>query len=178
MNPALRFALCAFGLLLTACTTPTSNRAPLAVAAPAAPEAPPARTGQRTLRCVTAHERTANDRTASGRTVPATRDVLVAAPEPNVARPTRAALDSFVEEVEPAPAPRAAHPSPARYEVDYGGYVQQMQRQPAPRDWFPVNTLIGAGVGAIIGNQNGSSGQGATIGSGIGLLFDLGRWTR
>ncbi len=174
MNPALRLALCAFGLLLTACTTPTSNRAPLAVAAPpVAPEAPSARTGQRTLRCVTAHERTANERT-----VPATRDVLVASPEPNVARPTRAALGSFVEEVEPAHAPRAAYPSPVRYEVDYGGYVQQLQRQPAPRDWFPVNTLIGAGVGAIIGNQNGSSGRGATIGSGIGLLFDLGRWTR
>lgn len=43
---------------------------------------------------------------------------------------------------------------------------------------FPVSTVIGAGVGAVIGHQRGHRGRGALIGSGIGLLFDLHRWSR
>jgi hypothetical protein len=39
---------------------------------------------------------------------------------------------------------------------------------------FPVHTAIGAGMGAIIGNQfHHQSGQGAAIGAGVGLLLDL-----
>lgn len=41
---------------------------------------------------------------------------------------------------------------------------------------FPVNTAIGAGLGAIIGHQNGRRDKGALIGGGIGLLLDLNRW--
>ena len=42
---------------------------------------------------------------------------------------------------------------------------------------FPVNTVVGAGVGAIIGNQRGRRDRGALIGAGLGLLFDLNRWS-
>ncbi|MFT4515572.1 MAG: hypothetical protein ACI89X_003262 [Planctomycetota bacterium] len=41
---------------------------------------------------------------------------------------------------------------------------------------FPVNTVVGAGVGAIIGHQRGRRDRGALIGGGIGLLFDWNRW--
>ena len=43
---------------------------------------------------------------------------------------------------------------------------------------FPVNTAVGAGIGAIIGHQSGRRDRGALIGGGIGLLFDLSRWSR
>lgn len=43
------------------------------------------------------------------------------------------------------------------------------------RSSFPVNTAIGAGLGAIIGHQSGRRDRGAAIGAGIGLLFDLAR---
>jgi hypothetical protein len=42
---------------------------------------------------------------------------------------------------------------------------------------FPVNTVVGAGVGAIIGHQRGRRDRGALIGAGLGLLFDLNRWS-
>ncbi|MCC6672347.1 MAG: hypothetical protein IT458_14890 [Planctomycetes bacterium] len=43
---------------------------------------------------------------------------------------------------------------------------------------FPWNTAIGAGVGAIIGNNTcgSSSAEGALIGGSIGLMMDLARW--
>ncbi len=43
------------------------------------------------------------------------------------------------------------------------------------RSTFPVNTAIGAGLGAIIGRRSHHSGRGAAIGAGIGLLLDLAR---
>ena len=43
---------------------------------------------------------------------------------------------------------------------------------------FPINTALGAGIGAIIGNQSGRSGRGALIGGGVGLLLDLPRLFR
>ena len=54
--------------------------------------------------------------------------------------------------------------------VHYGRY---------PRSTFPVNTVLGAGIGAVIGNQHRHrAARGAWIGGGIGLLLDLasGRW--
>ncbi|HLQ36358.1 MAG TPA: YMGG-like glycine zipper-containing protein [Planctomycetota bacterium] len=54
------------------------------------------------------------------------------------------------------------------YEPRYYGYRRGTD--------FPINTALGAGLGAIIGNQSHRSGRGAAIGAGIGLLFDLGRW--
>jgi hypothetical protein len=44
--------------------------------------------------------------------------------------------------------------------------------------WFPVNTVVGAGVGAIIGHQRGHRGRGALIGAHAGLLLDVARWWR
>lgn len=56
-----------------------------------------------------------------------------------------------------------------RYAQDHYG--------PAPRGdepFVPVNTIVGAGVGALIGDANGHAADGAWIGAGIGLLLDLG----
>jgi hypothetical protein len=52
------------------------------------------------------------------------------------------------------------------YEAEYRNY----------RSRFPWSTAAGAGLGAIIGHQSGHRGEGAAIGAGLGLLFDLGRW--
>jgi len=41
--------------------------------------------------------------------------------------------------------------------------------------WVPVNTMVGAGIGALIGDAHGKASDGAWIGAGIGLMFDLGR---
>ena len=65
------------------------------------------------------------------------------------------------------------------YEPNYDDYVRYRR---SGRRWrpsgFPVNTAIGAGVGAIIGHQRGRRDRGALIGGGIGLLMDLNRWSR
>jgi len=46
------------------------------------------------------------------------------------------------------------------------------------RSTFPINTAIGAGVGAIIGHQRGRRDRGALIGGSVGLMFDLMRGWR
>lgn len=78
---------------------------------------------------------------------------------------------------ERAPDPSAEIPA-VRYST-YDDYLRYRRngrfRQP---NRFPVNTAIGAGIGAIIGHRRGGRGRGALIGGGIGLLFDLGRWSR
>ncbi len=50
----------------------------------------------------------------------------------------------------------------------YGSY-----RSRSYHSTFPINTVVGAGVGAIIGHQSHHRGRGAAIGAGIGLLLDL-----
>lgn len=56
---------------------------------------------------------------------------------------------------------------------DYGRPVYGSPYAERPST-FPVHTAIGAGMGAIIGNQfHHQSGQGAAIGAGVGLLLDL-----
>lgn len=40
--------------------------------------------------------------------------------------------------------------------------------------WFPINTIAGAGIGALIGDHHGHASDGAWIGAGVGLMFDLG----
>ncbi len=63
----------------------------------------------------------------------------------------------------------------------YDEYGQPLYVQPyyyrsrGHRSTFPVNTAIGAGIGAIIGHQSHHRDRGAAIGAGIGLLFDLAR---
>jgi hypothetical protein len=46
-----------------------------------------------------------------------------------------------------------------------------------PYGSFPIHTALGAGMGAVIGNQfHHQSGRGAAIGAGVGLLLDLAHW--
>lgn len=42
--------------------------------------------------------------------------------------------------------------------------------------WFPVHTVIGAGIGAAIGRHHGHTRRGIWIGAHTGLLFDAARW--
>jgi hypothetical protein len=60
----------------------------------------------------------------------------------------------------------------------YHGYYEPYGYRRARRSTFPVNTLLGAGLGAVIGHQSGRRDRGALIGGGLGLLFDLPRWLR
>lgn len=57
------------------------------------------------------------------------------------------------------------------YDPYWGHYGRRTWR----RSTFPINTALGAGLGAIIGHQRGRRGRGALIGGGVGLLFDLAR---
>jgi Glycine-zipper domain len=91
---------------------------------------------------------------------------------------TTVAFRSVVEVVE-VPQPVAADPGDqpqARYYYDNwqpeGDRYRYRERRAG---WFPVGTVVGAGVGAVIGNQSGRRGRGAWIGGGLGLLFDLNR---
>lgn len=40
--------------------------------------------------------------------------------------------------------------------------------------FVPVNTIVGAGIGTLIGDAHGHAANGAWIGAGVGLLLDLG----
>ncbi len=72
----------------------------------------------------------------------------------------------------------------AGYAPRYGGYYsgyyddRYYHGDHGRSGYFPVNTLIGASIGAAIGNRHGHSGRGALIGGGIGSLLDLPRWWR
>jgi hypothetical protein len=68
---------------------------------------------------------------------------------------------------------------PVRY---YGGYdsynswgepvyAQRYYRPYRQYSGFPINTAVGAGIGALVSRHH--RGRGAAIGAGIGLLFDL-----
>ena len=57
--------------------------------------------------------------------------------------------------------------------VGYDQYGQPVYGAPASRSTFPVNTALGAGIGAAIGSGSGDCGEGAAIGAGVGLLIDL-----
>jgi hypothetical protein len=55
-------------------------------------------------------------------------------------------------------------------------YPYGYRAEPCYETPFPVYTVFGAGVGALIGGNNHNAGGGAAIGAGVGLLLDLGRW--
>lgn len=60
------------------------------------------------------------------------------------------------------------------YSYDRPGYYERRRESS-----FPWATAWGAGIGAVIGNQNHHhAGRGAWIGGSIGLLFDIARWHR
>ncbi|MAD32263.1 MAG: hypothetical protein CMJ88_00700 [Planctomycetes bacterium] len=100
------------------------------------------------------------------------------APDPSAARPAAPVHRSFIERVE-VPVDRGVEAQQGSREYGYEDYARRSidapQRSPDP---FPTHTAVGAGVGAILGHQSGRRDAGALIGGGIGLLFDLGRWSR
>ena len=125
--------------------------------------------------------------------LPPSADPSVSEPSGDEASPARPApiYRSVVETVEvpvyaesPGRVERDVRTDPGVEGVDYYGYVDGYRdpawrrygrRRPTP---FPVNTAIGAGIGAIVGHQRGRRGRGALVGAGVGLLFDLHRWVR
>lgn len=88
---------------------------------------------------------------------------------------------SLVESAE-TPAYEPMPPS-GRAAAPYPVYVDWYDAVPRGRShWrepvFPVNTVVGAGIGAVIGHQSHHRNRGALIGGSVGLLFDLARWSR
>ncbi|MEC8251776.1 MAG: YMGG-like glycine zipper-containing protein [Planctomycetota bacterium] len=148
-------------LLLGACSAakplPRQALAPAATAQPAQP----------------APERV---RTEAAERQPLPRSQAVAERASNAARPHATLRRSVVEEAAAETAP------PPRTTPSYDAYGDYRERRPAPRrrreTSFPVNTAVGAGFGAVLGHQAGRRDEGALIGGGIGLLFDLARWSR
>ncbi len=105
--------------------------------------------------------------------VPAASQQLLAPRQPD-SDATRAWFEREIElapRYEPPPPP--APPAETRVVHEYVGDPYCEPRHST----FPINTALGAGIGAIIGNQSGESECGAAIGAGIGFLLDvLPRW--
>jgi len=175
MNPSRSSILLLLALSFGACASNPLPRQPLAPAP--SPD----------VRPVVEEVRVRTDAVERGAAQPTTPEQAPQPePQPNPARPSGTAYQesryegpryrTVVETVE-VPVERyvpvAAQPGYDRYDAYVDGY-RSGRRQPNP---FPINTAIGAGVGAIIGHQSGHRGRGAWIGSGVGLLFDIGRWT-
>ena len=76
------------------------------------------------------------------------------------------------------PQPSVVEVNPSRSHSTYDDYLYRrgVDRVRRRGTRFPVNTVVGAGVGAVIGHQRGRRDRGALIGAGLGLLFDLNRW--
>jgi hypothetical protein len=55
-------------------------------------------------------------------------------------------------------------------EPNYGVYYSRGYYDYYPRSTFPLNTVVGAGIGSLVTRHHG---RGAAIGAGVGLLFDL-----
>lgn len=78
---------------------------------------------------------------------------------------------------EPAPStePMAVAVPGQVYYQDYYAPAPYQGYRPSRRRFGLGNTLFGAGLGAIIGHQNGRRDKGAAIGAGIGFLLDMAR---
>ncbi len=83
--------------------------------------------------------------------------------------------DPIKEPPPPPPAPYAT--APIRLHERYWFLDESGEYRPRPRPpRLPLaGTLLGAGIGAIIGHQSGRRDKGAAIGAGIGLLLDAAR---
>jgi len=102
---------------------------------------------------------------------------LVTEPVRQTTRESPPTYRSIVEYVEvPVPAEPLEAPSTYVGVDEWSDDVRSQRRHREP--WFPVNTAVGAGVGAIIGHQSGRRGRGALIGGSVGLLLDMTRWLR
>ena len=109
--------------------------------------------------------------------------------ERNARNPERAPEPVYqvVEKEVPVYVDRPVHHYYRAPRYDYGGYGWDDCGEPVygyrtygyygdrhRHSGFPVHTALGAGMGAIIGNQfHHQSGRGAAIGAGVGLLIDL-----
>ena len=108
-------------------------------------------------------------------------------PEQLLQGPTSQAAPPPVEEA-PQYAPQGQQPvvvdrytvrEPLPYGYDIHGepvYVYPSRHYRPYETPFPVNTVLGAGIGAIIGHQSHHQAQGAWIGGAVGFLSDLARW--
>ena len=84
-------------------------------------------------------------------------------------------VEKPVEVVREVEAPRWSYDAYA-YGVYSDPYARSYYEPRCREPWFPLGTAVGAGIGAVIGEvSNGHATDGAWIGGGIGLLFDLGR---
>ena len=111
---------------------------------------------------------------ASADTSPPTTSALPPAPQQTGPTPV---FRTVVETVE-VRVPQVRQAQSVRYVDEQGWYVATAPQPRYDETPFPINTALGAGLGAIIGNQSGHSERGAWIGSGVGLLLDIGRWTQ
>lgn len=115
--------------------------------------------------------------------LPATQDAgQRAVPGAADSEATRAWFDREIERARYVPPPPPVETRivyervPVQYDEYYVSQPDCRYDDPCDGPRFPVNTAVGAGLGAIIGHQSGHRDEGAAIGAGIGLLFDLARW--
>ncbi len=64
-------------------------------------------------------------------------------------------------------------PAPV-YQYDDRYSLERAYHDSCSQPFVPVNTIIGTGMGALIGDASGNAADGAWIGAGIGLMLDLG----
>lgn len=110
---------------------------------------------------------------------PAEQQPAADAPVTNNEEARRAWFEQEIERARYVPPPPIETPvtyQPPPQQYNDGYYVNQPVDPNCRQTAFPIHTALGATVGAIIGHQSGRDGEGAAIGAGLGLLFDLTRW--
>ncbi len=117
---------------------------------------------------------------ASSDTSPSVASIEPSPPFTQFTAPTYRTVVHYVEVPTVAPESTNSTVGEVASNYDYSAYVDYYRRD--GHRWrgpyFPVNTFVGAGVGALIGRHSHHRGRGALIGGSIGLLLDIGRWWR
>jgi len=115
-------------------------------------------------------------------TVPVTQPAIPAPAVPTIYRTVVEVVEVPVEVEIPVEGTRESLPQrqswpERRGYTNYDDYLRyRTSYRPYRRNRFPINTAVGAGIGAIIGHQHGRRDRGALIGGSWGLLMDLSRW--